>query len=232
MSSGSRSGEPPPASLVFLPIELHEHILSFLTFDTLFLASKALPLWHTIFTTRFLTSIQYTPPLGYNIQGAHQIFYGINSDFICLAQDGIIQKIYLYYDSGTRLDITEDPILNTPFFRSIEDRDVIYPCIPVTFHPTRLRRTRKKPDPYVIPSDVKGGRSRKIAPTIYHLDEIPPEYTLAKVAAVLVRSHHNEIPRHIFQGKYQVEIGPRVLNIGRLRPYRQGLEALFRGLEM
>ncbi|RVD86072.1 uncharacterized protein DFL_004366 [Arthrobotrys flagrans] len=33
----------PPASPASLPVELHSHILSFLPFDTLFVASKALP---------------------------------------------------------------------------------------------------------------------------------------------------------------------------------------------
>ncbi|KAF3090187.1 hypothetical protein TWF569_007261 [Orbilia oligospora] len=215
------------ASLSSLPTELHEHILSFLPFDTLFLASKTLPLWHSIFTTRLLASTEYTPPCNYNIPGTHQIFYGQNSDFTCLVQKGIIHKIYLNYDTGFKLDITNDPILNSKFFRSAEDRDVIYPCVSIVPDPTRRRRTRRKTNPYILPKEKELGYYQ-ISPTVYHLDEISTRDTIKRVAEALARGHRWELPQGLSMKRYWMEIGPGVRNRRGL-PYRQGLEAFFRG---
>ncbi|KAK6502094.1 hypothetical protein TWF481_009903 [Arthrobotrys musiformis] len=215
-------------SFVALPVELHEHILSFLPFDTLFLASKVCQLWQEIFTSRFLSSRQYTPPYGYGIDGTHQLLYGTNADLMCLVQNAVVHKIYLQYDAGFKLDITNDPILSTKFLRSAEDRDAVYPCVPVKFHPTRVRRQRRKPNPYILPSP-KGLRHQQIGVTILHLDQISEKDTIGRVVLDMARRHWCELPRRVSPNRYWMEVGPVI----RSKPmaYRQGLEAFYRGGE-
>ncbi|KAK6519729.1 hypothetical protein TWF506_000029 [Arthrobotrys conoides] len=220
---------PQKPSLASLPTELHELILSFLPFDTLFLASKALPLWQTLFTTRLQSSTQYTPPGLFNIAGTHQIFYGPDSDFMCLVQNGTIHKIYLQYSpTGYKLDITNDPILTSKFFYSIVTKESIYPCIPVTPEPTRRTRTLQKPNPYLVPKGKKKKGWYQISPTVYYLDEIEIGHSILKVAETLATGHNWELPRGLCMKMYWMEIGPGV----RFKPRfncRQGLEAFFRG---
>ncbi|KAK6519222.1 hypothetical protein TWF281_003058 [Arthrobotrys megalospora] len=220
--SVSSSGTKPSSKLMSLPVEVHEHILSFLpNFDTLFLASKAIPLWQTIFNTRFLSSAQYTPPEDYGIAGAHQIFYGVNADFMCIVENGVIHRIFLQYDTGTELDITNDPILDALFWQSEEARNAIYPCVLARVHPTRVRRHLRKPNPY----------ARKIYPSVYHIDEFTPGDTIRKVVLNVTRRHIWELPQDILRTKYRMEIGPIVRNRAKPSYSRQGLEAFFRGEE-
>lgn len=151
----------PPASPASLPVELHSHILSFLPFDTLFVASKALPLWQTLFTTHFFSTTQYTPPIPTTSRARTNS--STTSDFIYLAQHGVIHETYLHYDTGFKLDITNDPILTTPFFEFAEVRDISLYIRDL--HPTRWRRTQEKPNSYVLPK-VKCLGYQQISPAI------------------------------------------------------------------